>query len=247
MVAFDLDDTLWENGDVLRTAVAGVEAQIDRQHPSMGDSRENLPEIVDEIRAKQPHLAHDFRLLREAVLTKRACDAGLEPKTVVPDLMARFAALRNRVSPYDGVPELLANLVASGLRVAAVTNGTCDVSTVPGVAEHMEFAVSPDTCGAAKPAPEIFDALAARAGLRHDQIFVVGDDWTADATGAFGAGMHGAWIHRGKPLPASVELIDGETEPFPDSPASPWDQGPAIVRINHVLDIGALLGLEKSK
>src|SRR5690606_41831866 len=54
----------------------------------------------------------------------------------------------------------------------------------------------PDTAGAGKPAPRIFEAACAQARVAPENCWHVGDQLHADALGAMGVGMHPVLVDR---------------------------------------------------
>ncbi|MBI2763102.1 MAG: HAD family hydrolase [Chloroflexi bacterium] len=73
--------------------------------------------------------------------------------------------------------------------------------------------------GIIKPHPAIFAHAEAALGLEPADILHVGDDWTADVTGAAGAGWRSAYLigHQGDtPLPTSEAPPDASPEVRPD-------------------------------
>jgi FMN phosphatase YigB (HAD superfamily) len=48
----------------------------------------------------------------------------------------------------------------------------------------------------AKPEAFIFETALAQHGVRPEQAWHVGDDWTEDYQGALAAGLQGVWLNR---------------------------------------------------
>ncbi|MES1194092.1 MAG: HAD-IA family hydrolase [Solirubrobacterales bacterium] len=135
-----------------------------------------------------------------------------------PDLRkALLASLRFR--PYPEVPEVLAALRTSGLRLVVVSNW--DVSLHEALAQTgltplLDGAISSAEVGAAKPAPEIFErALALAGGIAPAAAVHVGDDLAADVAGARAAGIASVLVVRnGAASPDGVTTL-GDLQALP--------------------------------
>jgi putative hydrolase of the HAD superfamily len=117
----------------------------------------------------------------------------------VEHLLNEFAtgALWSRVVP--GSIEVLAELVALGVRVAMVSNsdgdaerrlrefGVCQVGPGPGV--EVDAVLDSEVVGVAKPDPRIFELALERIGVPAERAMHVGDTPAADVDGARAAGV----------------------------------------------------------
>jgi putative hydrolase of the HAD superfamily len=82
----------------------------------------------------------------------------------------------------------------------------------------VDFLVTPDRVGAAKPDRLIFQAALARLDCSPQQAVMVGDSWEDDILGAQGAGIRAVWFNRwGLPPP----YHDGVVELSSFQPAEP--------------------------
>jgi putative hydrolase of the HAD superfamily len=65
-----------------------------------------------------------------------------------------------------------------------------------GLAPYFQGAISARAFGLAKPAPQIYAAVAEHLSVPMDAVLHVGDDPELDVAGALAAGQHAAWVNR---------------------------------------------------
>ncbi len=111
---------------------------------------------------------------------------------------------------HPDVPSGLAALAKTGVRVAALTNGSAAVTSGllerGGVRQHLEAVLSVEAFGegAWKPAASAYHGACASMGVEpHDVVLAAAHRWDVD--GAAGAGLRTAFVDRsgaGSPHPA---------------------------------------------
>jgi putative hydrolase of the HAD superfamily len=161
----------------------------------------------------------DERLVRavkmEMAYYKEHSHEGRDPQSLA-DLRGRCAELLSRelgveVSVdelvdgirFDAYPDAipaLAGLRARGVRLIAVSNWDCSLSTVLercGLAGSLDGVVSSASAGARKPDPAIFAPALELAGCGPDEVLHVGDTPEEDVVGAGAAGIRALLIDRG--------------------------------------------------
>lgn len=92
----------------------------------------------------------------------------------------------------QGVPEALADLRATGMRTAVVSNADGRAAATleaAGVADSFEHILDSHHEGVEKPDPEIFRRALARLGVGAPRAAYVGDIYSIDVVGARRAGM----------------------------------------------------------
>ncbi|HSZ70521.1 MAG TPA: HAD-IA family hydrolase [Solirubrobacteraceae bacterium] len=102
-------------------------------------------------------------------------------------------------SAYPDAPPALAALRARGLRLVVVSNWDSSLPTVltdVGLAGALDGVLTSATVGAPKPAPAIFAAALALAGVAPGQAVHVGDSVTHDVAGARAAGIAPVLLRR---------------------------------------------------
>jgi len=194
-ITFDLDDTLWEIGPVIRRAEALLWQWLEENYPRIPlrwESQE-LVELRRSMFDEYPDMAHDFRFMRKTMLERIALDSGYSAD-LVESAIGIFDAARNEVELY---PEVLSELrwFAERFVVVAITNGNADLHTI-GIADLFDDIVTAVKVGVAKPARPIFDAAVQRAGVAPQETLHVGDHAESDIQGARDAGMRTVWVNR---------------------------------------------------
>lgn len=192
---FDLDDTLWPVGPVIRRAEETLHAYLAEHYPRIVALR-NL-DAMRELRARMvheyPHKRHDFTFLRLEALRIHAREAGY-PESLAEEAFAVFYRARNEVQLYEDVRPTLAQL-RSRVRLFALSNGNADLVAV-GLGGVFEHALAARDAGFLKPDPRIFHQLLEAAGVAPAEAAYVGDDPEADVQGARGAGLTAVWVNR---------------------------------------------------
>lgn len=161
-----------------------------------------------------------FRSVPET-LVRASLHAGLEgsaaaactylrlPEQVQAPLLARYrrsyaAGLALRSSPFDGVPEMLAQLSALREPLAVCTNKSQreaeELLAAFGLRRHFAVVVGADTCAERKPHPLPLRHAVARLGARLGEALFVGDS-AVDAACARAAGTAHLWYGRGYGMP----------------------------------------------
>lgn len=101
--------------------------------------------------------------------------------------------------PHPDVPESVAALADTKLRIVALTNSVQDVAEAQlanaGIAGYFEAIISADRVRHLKPAPEPYRAVADMCGVRIGDVrLVAAHSW--DITGALSAGCQAAFVAR---------------------------------------------------
>jgi putative hydrolase of the HAD superfamily len=104
-----------------------------------------------------------------------------------------------RFEAYSDAPAALAGLRARGCKLVAVSNWDISLSTVLdalGISPMLDGAVTSASVGVPKPAPAIFEAALALAGVPPQRALHVGDSLAHDVLGARAAGLAAALLSR---------------------------------------------------
>lgn len=115
--------------------------------------------------------------------------------TPVLSVVHTHAALRGCPQPLDGAVEALTALSTSGARLVLTSNTVSTSADVHrqllddlGLSVYFADMLFSGDLGIAKPHPEVFATIAARAQSAPDRIWHVGDDRRTDVSGALAAG-----------------------------------------------------------
>ena len=152
------------------------------------------------------------------VLLRRAAPPGTDDKTLqamYDSYVAYYADHANdRSRPYDGVPEMLAELKEAGLLLAVISNKP-DAAVQPGVrrffAPWLSLAVGERSGVRRKPWPDMLEAAAAELGVSLSRCLYVGDTEvdleTARSAGIDCAAVTWGFRSRGQLLDAGASLL----------------------------------------
>jgi len=208
LITFDLDNTLWDVGQVIRHAESTMNAWLDDRVPEYRRTldRETVLGLREAVIRERPELGHDVSALREEILFQGMRRLGLaeaQARNHAADAFQAFLEARQQVVFFEAALESLAEL-ATSYRLAALTNGNADVVRI-GLDRYFSFALSAADVRASKPAPDIFRAALDAAGVRPEESIHVGDNPVDDVQGASAVGMHTIWVKHGSSADDSAD------------------------------------------
>lgn len=251
-VTFDLDDTLWCGVTVIRRASAAFHAFVADRAPSVASNfpPSDFNALLGQFQKELPHKAHDYTFLRKQALrhclNHSAADADvaalvadeLALETFVEEAFQAFLIPRSEPDFFDGVDTLFdqiraeltdaATAVSKMPVIGVITNGNCVMQRLPlFFQDHVDFMISAEGVGVAKPASAIFDAAVARfePWIKREEIVHVGDHYEADVAGAKRAGMRTIWVDAKRSKPDVFHRRDMDSEDAAQHP-----EADAIVR-----------------
>lgn len=125
--------------------------------------------------------------------------------------------------PIPGMIALCRELGRAGVPVGLITNSegrAAELVAELGWTDALPVIADSGVLGLEKPAPEIFDWMAARLGVPLGETVHVGDSFPADVLGAMGVGMRAIWFapEEGPPhstvdtLPHRVRVATGAAD-----------------------------------
>ncbi|MES2071460.1 MAG: HAD family hydrolase [Pseudomonadota bacterium] len=202
-VLFDLDETLWPVGPVIRHAEATLFQWMTVNTPEVARnySIEQMRSYRQEMMQTNARYQYDLWALRHALLTRLFAEFG-EDAGKADQAMAVFADARNQVELFEDVLPALDKLQQKVL-MGSVSNGFADLKAI-GLAPYFKVSIAAHTFGCAKPDPRIFAAACEALRLSPKEIVFVGDDLLLDVDGAQKAGMQAIWIDRQQLQPHEV-------------------------------------------
>ena len=195
-ITFDLDDTLWPVGPVIRRAEACFYAWVQVNSPEVSERFSPAALVAHRVqfmRAALPSDRYDLTRLRKRWLTEISALTGACAQTLTGPGFDVFWQARNEVEPDPEAADVLRAL-RQHFRLGAISNGNADVFRTP-LGPYFDFSVPAAEAGAAKPDPLIFQVAAERAGVPLESMLHIGDDPVSDVVGARGAGMRAAWFN----------------------------------------------------
>ncbi|MGW4200927.1 HAD family hydrolase [Streptomyces sp. NPDC004726] len=203
-VSLDLWGTLITHGD-RQAASAWRITEFGRVLEAYGHqpTPEHLSEIVGRTRDAAAHQQRttgaqpDVEAQVEAVLDELAIDWDAADLMKLLVTVHTHAVLRACPQPIPGALAALEAIKAAGGRLVLTSNTLATPSDVHrllladlGLLALFDDVLFSGDLGVAKPRPEVFAAVAERAGSRCDRVVHVGDDQNTDVDAALGAGCH---------------------------------------------------------
>jgi HAD superfamily hydrolase (TIGR01549 family) len=112
--------------------------------------------------------------------------------------------------------ELASELRTQGIPTGIITNGFNaiqeDKLKATGLDEVIEFMITSESAGTAKPDPAIFQMALDRYQITPEQAVMVGDNWDFDILGAVNANLPAIWFNRRRyPCPDPEQAYEIQT------------------------------------
>lgn len=201
LVAFDLDNTLWDVDPVIQRAEYAMESWFEDRFPGFGvrypfAARE---EIRQGLIIENPNLLSDITMLRYEIYKKALKQFGLpteEASSVAQAALSYFSEWRQKVDLYPHVKEVLEGLQAD-YSLIVITNGNADIfHPYIGIGHYFDFAIRADQVGVAKPDVKLFEMAVERSGVTIENMVHIGDHPLDDVAGAANAGIKSIWFNR---------------------------------------------------
>lgn len=224
LITFDLDDTLWDNGPVIRRAVHEGYSWLLQQHPELAKIHDvsTLDALKESIRTSTPDLEYRVSEVRIVGMMRALQEIGYDATTarqLAEEAFDHFTLWRHKVELFAGTEQMLATL-AKHYRLGVITNGNVDVRCI-GLGDYFAFSVSADTLNCAKPSPVIFEHALRTANVAPENTLHVGDNLITDVHGAANLGMKTLWFNpENRPLPANSTVPDITVNALADIPAA---------------------------
>lgn len=196
VVFFDIDDTLIDHSTAMRRATERLYHNLSLTMDLDGFLRE----------WRRSHREYYPRFLRGEISYEQAARGRVRgvinpnaSDVEADEMFNRYLA--DYESEWRLFPDVMECLNAlRGYRLGVISNGRSDeqrrklVNT--GIKERFEPVVVSESCGYAKPSPEIFRIACDTAGVAPTQAVYIGDQYELDARAATDAGLRGVWLNR---------------------------------------------------
>jgi 2-haloalkanoic acid dehalogenase type II len=195
-LTFDLDDTLWDNREVIMTAEKTLHDWLVDHYPRLTErySLEDMRRMRIDLLRRQPYLRNAITELRIQSLKQVARSVGYSDD-LAEDAFAVFMEARHRVTLYDDVTPALQSLRKAGYQLGSLTNGNADVHRL-GIADLFDFSLTAESVGRAKPHPRLFEEACRQSGVLPTELAHVGDEAGTDLAGGLAAGVNVIWMNR---------------------------------------------------
>ncbi len=198
LVTFDLDDTLWDSGAVIRAAEVEMRNWLADKAPRVAGAFDSSMqrEVRDRVMAADPQIVHNVSELRRRVLEEAMHVCGYSDRDSTElshQAFAVFFEARQKVELFEGVLPMLESLNRTYV-LGALSNGNANIERV-GLELFFSFHFSSESVGASKPAPEMFNAALQWASAAPEETVHVGDHPEHDMLGAARLGIHTIWFN----------------------------------------------------
>ncbi|AWL13368.1 5-amino-6-(5-phospho-D-ribitylamino)uracil phosphatase YigB [Saliniradius amylolyticus] len=194
-VSFDLDDTLYDNGPILRRAEDALLEFIHTEFPQLKDSNEVFwQRIKAKCLKERPELTHDMGAWRQHTLRTGLLELGMaftEVSEATDRAFEYFYYERSRFKVDETICSLLAR-IADKLPMVAITNGNVDLDAI-GIGQYFEQSFHANLEQPKKPDPAMFELASRHLAMPNERILHVGDGLINDIAGAHEAGFQTAW------------------------------------------------------
>jgi len=195
-LTFDLDDTLYDNREVILRTEQEALAFVQNYHPALKTlENKEFHRLRQALRQTEPEIYHDVTEWRRRAVEQAMLNAGLtaaEAALGAEASMAHFAQWRSRIDVPLETHDTLTKL-AEKWPLVAITNGNAQPELF-GLGDYFEFVLRAGPHGRSKPFNDMYHLAAEKLGLPLGEILHVGDDLTTDVAGAIRCGMQACWI-----------------------------------------------------
>ena len=207
VIAFDLDDTLWNVAPVIKRAESILADWLEKEVTGYSYEPSKLMPIRERLLSDDPSLGHRLTAFRQQLI-KASLVTHLDEQSAASHAeraMEVFLAARNEVEFFEGALDTLRD-IARSFQLGEITNGNADIHRL-GLTDCFSFAFSAEQVGAPKPSPDLFHAALAHTGCEPAEMVYVGDDPIKDVDAANKVGLHTIWMR------SKGRLIESETHP----------------------------------
>jgi len=168
---------------------------------------------------EERHRLGRLNLLRTRceILTKALTAADRDPGPWAADMARDYHGWREgSVAPFPGALEALDAFRDLGLPLALLTNGASELQRKKidryELAPRFQAILVEEEFGVGKPHASVYLEALSRLGVSASEVWMVGDNLTADIKGAQSVGIHAVWNdHGNRGLPAHLGVTPDRT------------------------------------
>lgn len=193
LISFDLDDTLYDNSQVIQDAEVQFVCKL-VEITGIAITHEEWKNWRAQIFAQNPILCEDVtRWRQEAVyqFLQNQHKSAVEIEQIWQQVLAHFLNWRHKMTISSKTREILTAL-QQHYPLVAITNGNVNPERI-GLS--FDLTLTGGVHGRAKPHVELFHQTAAKFQLQPHEILHVGDNLVTDVQGAIQAGCQAAWLN----------------------------------------------------
>ncbi|OOF89549.1 HAD family hydrolase [Rodentibacter ratti] len=194
VISFDLDDTLYDNHDVIRTAISRF-VQFTQGLTQCPTFETEWWDWKERVAQENPLLSEDVTEWRKEALRQFLNAQGKSAVEIDRTLalsMNEFLHWRHQIDIPQDTPNVL-NHLKTGYKLCAITNGNVDPLRI-GLSQ-FDLILRAGEHGRAKPHEDLFQQASRYFKVSPQEILHVGDNLTTDVQGAIQAGCQAVWIN----------------------------------------------------
>jgi|TARA_Y100000310_G_scaffold287350_1_gene312171 putative hydrolase of the HAD superfamily len=221
VLAFDLDDTLWDMRPTLIRAEQKLHEWLKSNCPRISYDPETTRSLRNEVLQEHPELKTSISELRRRVIELALQRSGYTPtesESYSHEAFEAFLQARNQVLFFDGALDAVRELTQRYL-LGTLTNGNADIQRL-GLSDYFSFSFSAEQVGAPKPAPNLFHAALEHTGVKAQEMIYIGDHPEFDVGAAHDVGLHTIWVNLNERAFPGEVLPDEEIGQLSDLPAA---------------------------
>ncbi len=200
-IFFDVDDTLYDHLQPLFEALQQVIPQ-QQESLSYSDVYQRFRYYSEVLVSPQNPQALPLEEMRyqRFILTLKEFEIEITEEQA-KQMQAVYIGSQYNIRPYDGVVELIHELMDQGYTVGLLTNGPAEHQWKKICALHMDQVFARDRIfisgevGLEKPDPAIFNYVNRLTDTTPEHSFFIGDSWRNDVVGAVSAHWHMIWFN----------------------------------------------------
>ena len=215
-VFLDLDNTLWDFDANANEALK----ELYRRHSLHLHTDCHVDQFValyQDVNASYWRRYEKGEVSKELLRSARFTDtfaamgipAAIQPLNVWQEYL-EICPIMTRMMP--GALEAL-DLLSKRYKLALLTNGFEATQqtkiAVSGISKYVDFMVTSEFLGVAKPMPTFFEKAIARAGCSVGSVVYLGDTWDTDVVGGMNAGILSYWYRRDQQMRSDLGVNFG--------------------------------------
>ena len=198
LITFDLDNTLWDVGPVLRRADSDLKRWMNESHPEvlMYYKPDTFAFVKNKLSSEHPHKLNLPTFVRMQFLLHCYSLIGLKGVNLERHARNAFDVFHHARNQIDFYPETIPmlNELSKSFALIALSNGNADVEKV-GLGNYFVAQYSADSTGKPKPHPAMFKEALDFVGVAATESIHVGDHQVEDVKAAQALGFRTVWLN----------------------------------------------------
>ncbi|MDO4429725.1 MAG: HAD-IA family hydrolase [Lonepinella koalarum] len=195
VISFDLDDTLYDNSEVIRLAEQECVGFLAKSAQLTNFNLEQWHQWKKRIFQQDPIFCENVTAWREQTIRELLTTEGksaVEIEQISAATMQHFIDYRHRIDVPPQSIEIL-NQLKQQFSLSVITNGNVTPSKIGF--NQFELVLCGGVQGRAKPHKDLFAQTAAHFNVELSEILHVGDNLITDVHGAIQAGCQAVWLN----------------------------------------------------